>query len=316
MFKPALPLFASALMLAAVPSAHAAETDEAWTPTATSLRANGAGLNLPQAIGKLALHKSGEASNGGKGIDNYAQYLSDDGEIQATFYVYLPGYADAFLAAYMTDKAIMERFGENTRRSSYGSVPLAGHADGAIRAIYDDAGDGTLTTAAAFVHAGRWLVKLRVTGPAERRTEVLADIDAMLKAIKFDDPASLHTAKLSRLAACPDGDSQKATAATASSNDRHGFCIRGKVNTANGAYDMLQTDGTVIVPVDDAGTILTLNPVQNGGGYQLAMHSLGKSEFYGVYDKMPSAGQIAAILDGKDPATAKARTVRNYAVSR
>src|SRR3546814_4655611 len=79
----------------------------------------------------------------------------------------------------MTDKAVTERFGARTRRTAYASVAVAGHADGAIRAVYDDAADGALTTAAAFLHVGRWLVKLRVTGPTERRKEVLAGLDGM-----------------------------------------------------------------------------------------------------------------------------------------
>src|SRR3546814_18742645 len=76
----------------------------------------------------------------------------------------------------MTDKAVTERFGARTRRTAYASVAVAGHADGAIRAAYDDAADGALTTAAAFLHVGRWLVKLRVTGPPARRKEVLAGL--------------------------------------------------------------------------------------------------------------------------------------------
>src|SRR3546814_3163033 len=84
--------------------ARAAEEREAWTTTITDLRADAAGIGMPQSVAGLSLSKSGEVSHGGKGIDNYAQYLSDDGAIQATLYVYLPSYADASLAAYMTDK--------------------------------------------------------------------------------------------------------------------------------------------------------------------------------------------------------------------
>ena len=178
----ALILLSAALGLAMPALAHAGEDAEAWTPTATALRANAAGISLPQTVGGLSLAKSGEASNGGRAVDNYAQYLSQDGAVQATLYVYMPTYADASLAAYMTDKAIMERFGAKTRRTAYDSAAVAGQPGRAIRAVYDDAADGALTTAAGFVHAGRWIVKIRVTGPTDQRDAVLAGLDAMLLA--------------------------------------------------------------------------------------------------------------------------------------
>ena len=117
--KRALIMVSAALCLAVPSLARAADDAEAWTPTETAIRATTAGISLPQTIGSLSLTKSGEASNGGRAVDNYAQFLSDDGVIQATLYVYLPTYADASLAAYMTDKAIMERFGSRTRRTAY-----------------------------------------------------------------------------------------------------------------------------------------------------------------------------------------------------
>ncbi|AEG48227.1 hypothetical protein Sphch_0532 [Sphingobium chlorophenolicum L-1] len=315
-----------ALSVSAPAFARAAGEREAWTPTATALRADAAGIAMPQSVAGLSLSKSGEVSNGGKGIDNYAQYLSDDGAIQATLYIYLPSYADASLAAYMTDKAVMERFGAKTRRTAYASVAVAGQADRAIRAVYDDAADGALTTAAAFLHAGRWLVKLRVTGPAERRKEVLDGLDGMVAGLTFDDPASLHATKPARLAACPadDGGDARLTARTVAepvdiSLPREGrelLCVRGKVDTADGSYDILQqagiADGAIIVPVDDAGTVVAFDPAKAGRGYRLSIHSVGQTDLYGVYDKVPSARQIAQILDGKDPQTAQAGAIADY----
>lgn len=327
--KRALSLLSAVLALSAPALARAAEEREAWTPTATALRADAAGIALPQTVAGLSLSKSGEVSNGGKGIDNYAQYLSEDGAIQATLYVYMPSYADASLAAYMTDKAVMARFGARTHRTAYASVAAAGEAHGAIRAVYDDAADGALTTAAAFVHAGRWMVKLRVTGPTERRKEVLAGLDGMLSGLRFDDKTGIHATKAATYAACPATDSVDARMtgpAAATPVDialpREGsapLCVRGRVETADGSYEMLQQagvkDGAIIVPVDDAGTVLAFDPAKTGQGYQLSIHSVGQTDMYGVYDKLPSPRQIAAILDGKDPQTASARAVANYAAN-
>lgn len=326
----ALSWLPAVLALCVVAPTRADEVKEAWTPTATMLRAEAAGISLPQQIAGLALSKSGEASKGGEGVDNYAQYLSEDGAIQATVYVYLPSYADASLAAYMTDKAIAERFGSKTRRTAYGTVAAGGRPETAIRAIYDDAADGALSTGAAFIHAGRWLVKLRITGPTERREAVVAGLDGMISALRFDDAAALHRTKAASFAACPAGES--ATNARLSAEHAEGLaqisiqpdgqdvlCVRGQIQTAEGSYDMLQKagadDSAVIVPVDDMGTVLAFDRPRSGQGYQLSIHSVGQTDLYGVYDRIPSAQQIAAILDGRDPQTAQAKSTAAYAAS-
>lgn len=322
----ALPLLPALLAFSAPAMA---QDVEAWTPTDTALRANAAGIALPQTVAGLSLSKSGELSNGGKGVDNYAQYLSEDGAIQATLYVYMPSYADAALAAYMTDKAVMERFGTKTRRTAYAGAAAGGRQGTAIRAVYDDAADGALTTGAAFVHAGRWMVKLRVTGPSERRKEVLAGLDGMLAGLRFDDPQSLHAAAPAEFAPCPvtDGADARLTSAapvteTATLSVPHDgagrLCVRGAVETAEGHYDMLQQagvqGGAILVPVDDAGTLLAVDPAGKGG-YRLSIHSVGQTDLYGLYDKIPSARQIAAILEGKDPQTAQAGAIADHAAN-
>ena len=308
---------------------QAADVQEAWSASDGTLRAHAAGISIPQTIAGLSLAKSGEVSNGGKGVDNYAQYLSEDGAIQATLYVYLPSYANASLAAYMTDRAVMERFGRKTRRTSYESVSLGGKADRAIRAVYDDAADGTLTTAAAFAHAGRWLVKLRVTGPSKRRTEVVDGLNGMLNSLHFGDRASVWPISPASFTDCPAQNDREAKLTALSPavaadakpirESARPFCLRGQVQTSEGSYDMLEQqgapNGAVIVPIDDAGTVLAFDPASSGIGYQLSIHSVGETKLYGVYDRVPSPRQIAEILDGKDPQTAHAWTTAVYAAN-
>ncbi|MCI4589990.1 hypothetical protein MOK15_07775 [Sphingobium sp. BYY-5] len=330
--KCALFLLSAALCLAVPSLAQATEDAEAWTPTGSAIRANAAGIDLPQTVAGLSLSKSGEASNGGRAVDNYAQYLSEDGAVQATLYVYMPTYADASLAAYMTDKAIMERFGARTRRTAYASAPAAGQAGRAIRAVYDDAADGALTTAAGFVHAGRWIVKIRVTGPTERRADVLAGLDGMLSGLAFDDASLLLATAPASFSACPaaeTGDARLAKADPAEQavpqdvriprDGKDALCVRGTVTTADGRYDMLQqagrSDGPIIVPVDDSGTLLAFDPEADAQGYKLSIHMVGQTDLYGVYDKVPSPRQVAAILDGKDPQTAQAEMTAAYAAN-
>lgn len=311
-------LLPAALALFAPIAAQASDDVEAWTPTETALKATAAGIVLPQTVAGLSLSKSGEASHGGRGIDNYAQYLSEDGAIQATLYVYLPAYADASLAAYMTDKAVMDRFGPKTRRTAYASADAGGRRGTAIRAVYDDAADGALTTAAAFVHAGRWLVKLRVTGPGERRGEVLAGLDAMLAEMRFDDPATLHVAAPAKIDACP-MTAPNRIGGVLPRDGQGALCVRATIATTEGPLAMIQQvgvkGGATIVPMDDTGATLAFEPAANGKGYQLAIHSLGQTDLYGHYDEVPDANRIAAIIDGSDPAIARARSTTAYAAS-
>ncbi len=337
------PLFFGLLCLAASPIALAAEEDGAWTVGDSGARVAAAGIAVPTTAASLALDKTGEFSNGGKSIDNYAQYVSADGAVQATAYVYLPTYADAALGAYMTDRAIMERFGGKTHRISYESAAAGGKKGMAIRAVYADAADGELTTAAAFVHAGRWMVKLRVTGPSDRQAEVVGGMDAMLAGLRFDQGVTLHAAAPPMIGACPvptasdarllgtAGEHKVSDSAEAPGFPRDGqdaLCVRGKVQTAQGSYDMLQAanggNGSVLVPMDDTGTVMAFDPLDAGktaasknetAGYRLSIHSVGKTEVYDAYDRLPSGKQIAAILDGSDPVTAQARSTTAYAAN-
>ncbi|EZP72513.1 putative uncharacterized protein precursor [Sphingomonas paucimobilis] len=321
----ALPMISAVLALTLPAAARADETapvQEAWTATGDMLRAGAAGISAPQQAGGLSLSKSGEASNGGSGIDNYAQYLSQDGAIQATLYIYLPSYADASLAAYMTDKAIMSRFGAKTRRTAYDTVRVGGRDGGAIRAVYEDAADGALTTAAAFVHAGRWLAKIRVTGPAERQREVLAGLDGMLSSLRFDDAASIHSTRAVSYADCADSASARAAGADDLALKPEGgaaLCVRSRIETADGSYEMLQAqgvkDGPVIIPADDMGTVLAFDRTASGRGYRLSIHSVGRTDFYGTYARLPGAQQIAAMLNGKDPQIAQASSTADYAAN-
>ena len=339
MLKCALPIVSALLCLSAAPLAHASEEAGAWGMSDAGVRVAAAGIAVPTAAASLSLQKTGEFSNGGKSIDNYAQYVSEDGAIQATLYIYLPTYADAALGAYMTDRAIMERFGSKTRRTSYDSVAAGGQAGTAIRAIYDDAAEGQLTTAAALIHAGRWMVKLRVTGPTERRDEVVAGVDAMLAGLHVDSGTILHAATPPSVGACPTGNGADAqpigpegarhTDATARQpgfprDGRDALCVRGKIQTAEGSYDILQAvngaSGSILVPMDDTGTVMAFDPVAGGqsngqSGYRLSIHSVGKTDVYAAYDRLPSSRQIAAILDGSDPATAQAHSTTAYAAN-
>jgi hypothetical protein len=318
----ALALPASALAAAPVGDGGAWETD------ANNVRASAAGISVPQQAGTLSLVKSGEISNSGEGLDNYAQFASEDGVVQGTAYIYMPSYADAAVSAYMTDKAIHERFGPQTKRIAYGLAPAGGHAGVAIRSVYSGA-DGELITAAALVHAGRWLVKLRVTGTADRAAEVKAGLDAMLAKLQFDKTSLPVTATADRIGACPvadgpgaavmdvptsasdatavaEGKAEPASSFSFPRDGRDGMCVRGTARVGADTYDILQTasgaDGAapVLIPLDDAGRVMRFDRITGSSGYRLTVHQVGRTDVYNVYDRIPTSSQIAAIIDGSD----------------
>jgi hypothetical protein len=151
---------------------------EAWERSGERLSLPRAGLSFPLQAGTLALTETREASLGGEGVDNVAQYKSGDGGVFATLFVYMPAYADAALAGYELEKIIGERYGG--RRASSKLVPAAGVPNGALRRVYVDAEGGKLVTSAALIKAGRWLAVVRVSGPAARQAEVESALDAMV----------------------------------------------------------------------------------------------------------------------------------------
>lgn len=307
------------LVLATPVAVHAASADpEAWSSDGEVLHANAAGIGLPQTTAGLSLVKSGEIADGdegGQGLDNYAQFTSSDGVIQATAYIYRPSYADAAISAYMTDKAIRDRFGP-AERTAYGVAPAGAHPHTAIRASYR-AADGALVTTAAFVHAGPWLVKLRVTGPAERAEEVESGMTGLLSGLQFDSRSTPSRVAASAIGACPVADGPGAStvpemqAGRTDSADaafpRDGqdtMCIRGTVTVGNERYDMLQASAAgsgasaVVIPLNDAGRVMRLDGIAATGGYRLTVHEVGGVSIESSFDRLPSTRQIAAVIDG------------------
>jgi hypothetical protein len=316
--RPAILSFMLAVTLPGASHAAVSSSDDgAWQPYENSLRANAAGITIPQSAGSLSLTKSGEISDQGDGLDNYAQFTSVDGVVQATAYVYMPSYADAAISSYMTDKAIHERFGAETRRTAYRVTSAGKHNDSAIRSVYSGAG-GQLVTEAAFVHAGRWMIKLRVTGPGERAREIRSAMDAMLAGLRFDEGISPAPVVAQQVAPCPAADGVEArivagkTSQDAEGSDfafprdgKDGLCVRGTVQAGDASYDILQASGgrdgsPVLIPLNDAGKVMRFDRLPTGTGYRLTIHQVGRTDVYNAYDRIPTKEQIAAIIDGSD----------------
>src|ERR1043165_2008813 len=189
------------------PAEHAAPaprtyTDaELWHRSGDRVTFTLAHISLPQRLGVVGLRETGGLDQG-RGLDNTAQFRSDDNAILASVYIYYPPIAHAGLTAFMTDRALDTLSNGGLRRLSSGAVPVGGVANGAIRMSYGGY-QGRLASSAAFIKAGRWIVKLRVSGPESRRADVEATMDALLFALRFEGDARPRAAALLDIQACP-----------------------------------------------------------------------------------------------------------------
>lgn len=301
-----LPLFALALFCA-TPAFAQGPASETWVTTSDTVRAQAAGIALPQQAGALALVKTGEISDFGSGINSYAQYASADNVVQATAFIYKPGFADTALATLATERAIFERFGPTTRRASQQVTGAGDHANTALRTIYTGAADGQLVLASAFVHSGGWIVKLRVTATSDRQADVEAGVSAMLNGLSFDTPSALQRASAVELKNC--------------TVDNKALCRLGTIKVDEASFDILQVadanaSGSVVIPIDDAGALLRFDRVAGGEGYTLTRYGLDSSTASGRYATLPDARQMAAIIDGSDQKPAPGDTASTTTVLR
>jgi hypothetical protein len=166
------------------PAAPAPLTEEQrWISSDTRVASVQARTVFPRRIGTLTAGRIQEFSHQGEGIDDALWYRSSDGAVFATLYVYYPGLPHAGLAAYASDLAIRTNGPDTRIVTPMRLVPAGGIANGAIRIDY--ANYRGMASSAAFIKAGRWIVKVRVSGPEARRAEVDGAMTALLGGITF-----------------------------------------------------------------------------------------------------------------------------------
>jgi hypothetical protein len=308
-------------------------------------------LSFPRTIGALAVTGTTEFSRKGESLDNGIQYQAQNG-IWATVYVYLPGYPDAGLAAYETDRILPLIYGKDTTRKSQGVVPFAGQLSGAIRYIYSGAvlNDRKLATASAFARVGGWVVKIRVTGPAELQTEVETSLDAMIAAAQLDgqarvfpvgvpdfaepcpaaasgqvsvikDENGMATAFLTAIGGSiandPGKKGETPLAAAFPANGLTRMCVRGSVALGDRNLIVLQPAGTakpdtIIVMLSDNGDLATISKDMMGDHYSLSKTDIGRISVLGTLDRMPDNDELLRLFTGKVPDALKMRAVTTF----
>lgn len=323
---------AFALLALGVGAPAAAEEKGAWQVDGRTISVPAARVSLPNQAGVATLTKTGEFSNQGQGIDDYAQYESADGKVFATAYIYRATYADTALAAYATDQSVRARFGDAVKLAQRSVVPVAGQPRGAIRLVYDDAvlnGD-RLVTAAAFLRVDGWLVKLRASGPAELRQQVTGTLDALLTGIAVEGGATVFPASpLSFTEPCPAPATSEAKPFRDKKSDAMGLfggllggsaisaakgkggdvplsfpnngatpvCVRGTLTLGGRRIDLLQPAGeaepeVALAVLNDAGSVLAIERALVGRGYVIKSYAIGVVETRGSLDRMATTAQL------------------------
>lgn len=187
---------------------HAIGANPHWVESAARIASVPARTAFPRQAGSLALTGTRDMSNGAEGMDSTAQYRSADGEIIGTIYVYLPGLAHSGLASYATQRGILHSSPSPVRLLRSETVDAGGLRDIAIRDDYENF-RGDNAASAAFIKAGRWQIKIRVTGPMARAPEVDAAMDAFLAGIEFGRQNPGQAPFPIRVTECSEGDGQQ-----------------------------------------------------------------------------------------------------------
>jgi hypothetical protein len=172
-----------------------------WSRSDGRISFTPARISLALRAGQVSFQETGEIGAPGRGLDNTMQYRSEDEQVFASVYVYLPPLAHAGLAAFTTEQGLETLSGGSLQRVGASTVPVGGIANGAVRIDYRGYRQ-TMASSAAFFKAGRWMVKLRVSGPENRRADVEAAMTALLASLRFDGEIRARPAVLLDVAGC------------------------------------------------------------------------------------------------------------------
>lgn len=289
-----------------------------------------ADIGVPRAAGPLKLKAFTDT---GSARDTIAQYATDDGQIQATIYLYQNGAPDALLAKIATDRAVTLRFGASTDAGPDTIFALAGKPGTGLRSDYANGSappgfglTGPVTTASVFAHTQFTVIKVRITGPDQRRKDVLDGLNSLVAGLDFrkrDQPLPVSRASLPP---CPGSESDgidavaidrqfPADAATAAGMNLMGgepraAAILGRqacivASPADSTTVILRgagrEEGVRIMLWGDAGTTVTVKALPEldpAGRPFLALYSTRATALYGPFDRTPTVSQLSSLAKG------------------
>lgn len=176
---------------------------EYWTASDQRMTFTAARISFPRRVGAVGLNRSIAFGQRNVGLDNGLIYASDDHALIATVYVYLPGLAHEGLTAVATEHFMRIQSGAGFRPLGSRVTGAGGREGVAIRADFSGFRDANEASSSAFLKAGRWIVKLRVSGPESRRADVERTMTALLEEIRFEGDIVPRAAEPIALVDCP-----------------------------------------------------------------------------------------------------------------
>lgn len=319
-----------------------------WTRNEDRITFTLAGIRLPTRIGVLRLTRSVEASHEGRALDNALIFASADEEVFATVYIYAPALPDAALTAFMTDHAIKLQSGAELRTLRSGVVAAGGREGVAIRNDYAGYRPQRLASSAAFMRAGRWIIKFRISGPEARRAEVDEAMTVLLREMRFEGDtapapvrpvATTTCARGSGPVARPIASTSAETMEDAIMGHRLGARVEGRTEISwcpssqlqlanmSGPTPVLRATGTtgggdsrrsvLVALVADNGTTIEVveRHFQGRTRFVLMYHQVGRSSVLSAYASVPTDAQIQDILSGRDREGGRIRAFIDYDAS-
>ena len=197
------------LALTAVPAGAQQKPQASTTQSADRILFTRGKISFPRMIAGLSYKETKEFSHPGEGLDSSVRYESADGALFATVYLYYPSLSHGGLAGIATEEAIRGNSTAATRLGPLRRIPVGKLADGGLRMDIDHY-QGRYASSAAFVKAGRWMVKYRVSGPDARKPEVEAAMAALIDATRFEGAAQPVLSAPLAAPACPKGGGKDA----------------------------------------------------------------------------------------------------------
>ena len=333
------------LSLLAIAAPAWARDKPAWSATDQRVTFNQPRISFPARPGGLALAETKEFSHPGESLDGVAVFKSADQKIIASAYVYMPGLAHNGLAALATDQAIQAN--STSRVQTVGSQVVAASARPGVAIRMDYANYlGAHASSAAFIKADRWIIKLRASGPQERRAEAMAAMAALLDGLRFDGKAKPWPAMPITAAACPEETVPDAEALPDRNEDIVGNSVLygmldpvGTRATGSSQRPLLSRVGNEwcrqILEAgksriallrsteagDGEGRTVRLAIFSDAGGllevvrmgprrFVLIWHDIGRTHILGTWNAIPSPRQIGEILFGRAAWANQARQPR------
>lgn len=322
-----------------------------WRRDESRITFTRARFSLPTRAGAVALEGAYEFGHPGEGLDSGLQYESADRQVFASIYVYAPSLAHTGVTAFATDNAIRVQSGTNLRMLSSRTVAAGGHDGVAIRSDYAGFRQARNASSAAFIRAGFWIIKLRVSGPEARRAEVEAAMSALLADLRFTGDVAPRAAEPLDVGACPSRSDSAARVLPHYGADTledavfdvsnavqdeprreqaghettvafgRSWCLSSSARIGNSNLPILRAtsppgsnalNAVLIASISDSGTLIEVVEYRERHLFIMYYHQIGSTLVLGRYATIPTDRQIADIVSGADRDGGRARATVTY----